>query len=1602
MTISGNGLVLGRALTAADDGPHQWSVAATQNGVTVSGSIPVQVNATPTGVTFTPSAVSLPDNAAAGTTVAAVSVSMSDGSAFAGTLTTSPASVVTMSGNNLVLTRGLTSADDGSQTWTVAATQNGVTVSGSIQVQVNAASPTPTGVTFTPTVASLPDNAAAGTMVAAVSVSMSDGSAFTGNLAASPAGIVTMSGNNLVLARALNSADDGSQTWIVTATENGVTVSSSIVVKVTAVKPAAAITVDGSGNATVSPGASITVAVANGPGTTTDWIGLSVTGSADTAFLSWDYLNGTQTAPASGLTSASIQMTAPATAGSYEARFYFNDGYTVLARTPFTVAAAAPPPPPATPLWSHDTFDGAGHYAIWKTYIANPSPPTVLSAYPVTGSITVDGFFFFVTPANGSVVAQWTLNGAPISPYMTGPSFAFTIDTTQYPDGTYVLGMRWIECNSPGITAAQLVNLPFQIVILNHGTNTGAQTVPLIDSGYNLLLVSDGIDFIKYPGTPQHNNAYPYPTPTFMPPSGDPSLRSETNWFHEAISEPNCGEYYNNPQLYTTTQGGVVGLGFTPETGITVAEAYPGVSLHNYMDGGRDDNMVSPYANFVEAPVNSPWVDSNGHPIWVGCDLGGRVFTLDHTGTAATIAGVKRDRSQLPLEYGNDAQVKSTQIFVGTIGTPSFGDIGNANDLCFDPRNPLILYVTKVLDCCIVKIDFTSSLTNPTITRYAGQDGTPGYQDGRATEAVSGAAPVALFNQPFSIVMANGVNPPDVPAGTMYVTDNLNSCIRVISPDGSTVSTLCGKAPPNDIPISTIIGGVSTTVATSTFSSDASPNVLHLVSASGVQIGMGAIDQDNPANLTGLNNVITAINGNDVTMSDPVTGGGVIAGDNVVFNVLRTYSPFTPVSFADAVIPLPMGMRFTSQGLIVYFELATGIVRGINPSPGHTINGQAPQTVFCVGAFGNRPTPAGATNWSWLAVDTAGACGPVDDIVCFTADTGTIGNAETTSRLSLDGTYFSDWTQPGLLMPEGIPPNDFGDFGHYPWAVAFSKTQARMITSGFGTLTVKQWRPLQPSDPPCDTVNSINIDYNRYINGMAIWLTGCQAYLYPYGMRPSFQCLAGQSGNPHFGSSIVPTFDDLVGPGGRFPNTTTGDAGLAEYIQAGFGGSVPRPEITGNDLRDLIYYIRRCQWISGQAPVIVPGPDSTDTTPPVISNIVGTRTGPTSANFTFTTSKPCWCIVGAGKDLSYPTYAAEPYLGPPNANSYTTSHNINISGFTTANPCNFAIQVKDMAGNISVTPNISLGYTPSPDGTIIIGETGGQLVNGYGTWSWAGPVAPAPVWSNNRFFNITLNGKPVVSYTGSALDVIGAERMEVNYGGQLFALSHDEIWHAWTGYTWVVISSPSLVDPSTLGAPLPAPPLYTPPYTPSTDGSTLASGAAGTLMTADGSWSFGAVNGSGWQIELNGTSLGILMAQWPNPGYLQADQLEVDGGQLFYHDTQLSAWRIWEGNFGQSVTGPTALPVPVGSTFSPAMPSLSATSAPGTLVTTITVTTSDGSAFSGVLTVTNFDGTAESAIVLSGSTLVMGSGGTAGDYGLMVTATQNGCSFKAGFVAILT
>ena len=83
------------------------------------------------------------------------------------------------------------------------------------------ASPTPTAITLTPASATIPDNAPAGTVVATASVTMSDGSQFTGALTTSNTNLFAISGMNIVTARALTPSDDGTQSTVITAAQAG-------------------------------------------------------------------------------------------------------------------------------------------------------------------------------------------------------------------------------------------------------------------------------------------------------------------------------------------------------------------------------------------------------------------------------------------------------------------------------------------------------------------------------------------------------------------------------------------------------------------------------------------------------------------------------------------------------------------------------------------------------------------------------------------------------------------------------------------------------------------------------------------------------------------------------------------------------------------------------------------------------------------------------------------------------------------------------------------------------------------------------------------------------------------------------------------------------------------------------------------------------------------------------------------------------------------------------------------------------------------------------------------------------------------------------------
>ncbi len=161
---------------------------------------------------------------------------------------------------------------------------------------------------------------------------------------------------------------------------------------------------------TVVAGATATVSIANGPGSSTDWVALYPAAAADGSYLDWRYLNGATVAPSAGLTEASVTFTMPATPGAYEFRFFANDGFTRLATSgPVTVAASASElivngiSPPTAASASGGTVitvevnDGPGNAGDWVGfYTADAQDGTYLSwkylsnstVQPMVGSVT--------------------------------------------------------------------------------------------------------------------------------------------------------------------------------------------------------------------------------------------------------------------------------------------------------------------------------------------------------------------------------------------------------------------------------------------------------------------------------------------------------------------------------------------------------------------------------------------------------------------------------------------------------------------------------------------------------------------------------------------------------------------------------------------------------------------------------------------------------------------------------------------------------------------------------------------------------------------------------------------------------------------------------------------------------------------------------------------------------------------------------------------------------------------------------------------------------------------------------------------------------------
>jgi hypothetical protein len=989
---------------------------------------------------------------------------------------------------------------------------------------------------------------------------------------------------------------------------------------------------------------------------------------------------------------------------------------------PLGRSTAPPPPPPGGPLFPNPDPFFSGENG-WNQFLV--APTTTRVDYTViqvaSGTVNYSGAGWLSNgggpPANGTVKMRFTIDGVPTSPVLTGPPFSWDWDTTTVPDGAHCVSCEFIDSSDTTWKAYQLRGRPGQVIVMNSGPRSGAQTIPVTDVSWNARLFSVKPDFVTYPGHPVNNNTFPYPA-TFIPPSSDASLRDPNNWYIECSTEQSAQEYQTCPHFMTTYAGGVAAKGAYTEggPGLDIYGKVPVEIRKPLQDGGRNDNTVTSFSNFTELP------DGSG---WACVELWGRVYKQPHAGSVTTIAGYQPDRSQLPLDYGDttlpDSAFYAQKILVGTIGTPSFAPTSwsGINDLTFDPRDATKLYVANPLKHIIIKIDL--SHTPPLCTRFAGQDGVAGYADGPAASA--------RFNNPNSLtMMANG---------TMLIADSFNNSIRTVSPDGTTVGTLIGPNAGNPVApgINTVIAATPYSVSSISWSSARGGTATIVLSGPSQVPGINATVVITGAHNSGtggdgaVNNQNFLVNGftdsQHFTIALPASSGAIATIDvssAMLWSAnLDVYSPPIPVAMADEYMVAPFTIDLCSDEQIVIGEAWSQCVRLIDPV-GHTVKR--------IGAFGNNPGPLasgyppvyvgdnsnGNGLWLWLTVNDAGAWGPVDDIIVFKSDSNP-GAASATWRLSRDGSYSNFWIEASAA--NAAPPGGrvtllaLPGFGHYPWAVAGASSQARMISNGIGSLGSPVSRALLPGDPPGNFFTGEGLAVDNYRAGKQIWDTGTLINSdFPWDSRPSFKQVMGPYGNNHIG---LPTFDDLMT---MYPSTTPGDAGdlaLAAYIQAGMGGSTPRPELSitpdgklSNDLRDLIYFIRRSSVTGGGIPnastQVSPGPDNPDTTAPIITSVNAVRVTSTSIMVSWFTNKPTFGLAAAGGPNSqtpaastgqtypYNRYQLEPWAGSAAA-SYGTSHTVTITDcpdVTITSPTHFAVLAKDLAGNT----------TRSADGTI--------------------------------------------------------------------------------------------------------------------------------------------------------------------------------------------------------------------------------------------------------------------------------------------------------------
>jgi hypothetical protein len=188
----------------------------------------------------------------------------------------------------------------------------------------------------------------------------------------------------------------------------------------------------------VAGGSSLAVTLANGPGNRLDWVAMYPVGS--NVFVDWQYLNGTRTAPSTGVTGTALHFTMPTTSGQYILRFFSNNAAAFVANSPTVTVTGGgtgvPPPSGGSPSLTPAATSVTGGSSLAVTLANGPGNRLDwVAMYPVGSNVFVDWQY---------------LNGTRTAPStgVTGTTLHFTMPTTS---GQYIL--RFFSNNSAAFVA---------------------------------------------------------------------------------------------------------------------------------------------------------------------------------------------------------------------------------------------------------------------------------------------------------------------------------------------------------------------------------------------------------------------------------------------------------------------------------------------------------------------------------------------------------------------------------------------------------------------------------------------------------------------------------------------------------------------------------------------------------------------------------------------------------------------------------------------------------------------------------------------------------------------------------------------------------------------------------------------------------------------------------------------------------------------------------------------------------------------------------------------------------------------------------------------